>query len=529
MDVLIKDVNILDGRNNPPYKGNVGIKDGKIILENLPETAEMVIDGRGKYLSPGFIDSHSHGDLVIGEDFANITETNQGVTTQIAGQCGMSMGPINPENIEKAKSFLNAGTEKYPEEMEEFRTWGDYLKFADQLPKVNNYKLFIGYNIIRISVMGFAERNPTEAEMEKMKDHLKNAMENGALGMSTGLVYAPGPFTTTEELIELSKVMVPYGGIYSTHIRNESFDVVESVREAIEIGREAGVAVNISHHKVMGKRNWGLQKKTLEMIEEARAEGIEVTCDQYPYNRSMTHLYTCVPPWHFNNGVEAMVEKLKDPETREKIRKEMDDPESVYENTYLNSGGWDGVFVCSAGVTQDAVGMTIIEYAEKVGKDPFDAFFDLLIENKGVAGAVYHCIGDEDIYDIIKAPFTTVSSDGLTRTAEEKAHPRGYGTMPHAICAFTKDTEILSLEEMIWKITGLPAAIYKLDNKGVIEEGYDADLVIFDYEKLRDRATYTEPTELADGIEYVFINGELVMKDKELTENRPGKILRHKN
>ena len=527
MDILIKNATIIDGSGAPAYAGNVGIIDGKIVLKDLPESADKVIDAAGKYVAPGFVDSHSHGDAILGLDFGDLSKINQGVTTHIAAQCGGSMAPVTAENLSGIQGFMSAFRDGFPEEMAEWTTWGAYADYVDGLPLVANVKLFVGFNTIRIAVMGYDDRQPTAEELERMKAMVREAMEHGALGLSSGLAYVPATFDDVKTIIELAKELAPYHGVYVSHIRNESFDLVRAVEEAIEVGRQAGVPVNISHFKAMGRSNWGSHLKAIEVIEKAQAEGITVTVDQYPYNCSMTHYSPCMPPWYFKDGMDKAVEMLKDPEMRKKIQQEMDDPATDYENLYLNAGGWDGITVCACGNVPEAEGLTVTEYAASVGKTPFDAYFDLMVANNGAGTAVYHSIGDEDIYDIIRLPYAMVGSDGIVRTRTEKCHPRGWGSMIRAISAFTMEKQILPLEELIYKITALPARVFSLTNKGLVKEGYDADLVIFDYDGLRDNATYTNPTELADGIEYVLISGEVVYRNKELTGACPGKLLRH--
>lgn len=527
IDILIKNVMIVDGTGTPAYRGNVGVFNDKIVKINGNEEAEKVIDGSGLYISPGFIDAHSHGDLILGDECARLCKTSQGVTTEIGGQCGLSAAPVTPENLELVQGQLSVGALRFPKDMVNWTSYKRYLEYADAVPKTANIKSYVGHSTLRIAVMGFENRKPTVEEMEKMKELLKEAMENGAAGFSTGLIYTPCCYAETDEIVELAKVIRPYGGIYASHMRNESYDSVKSVEETIEIGRRAGVPVFISHHKVLGKSNWGLQKQTLALIQKAIDEGIEVTCDQYPYPRNMTHLNACIPPWYFTEGVAKMAELLEDEEIRKKVRKEMEDPESKYDNYYLNAGGWEGVFVSSSPNTPEAVGKTIAEYAKEINKDPFKTFFDIMVKNKGVSSAVYSSMCDEDVFEIALFPHTVVGSDGLTREMGEKGHPRAYGTCPRAICYYHKENNIMSLEEVIKKMTSMPAQRLKLKTKGIIKDGYDADLVIFNYEKLQDRATYTSSNELTDGIEYVIVNGKIVYQDKKLTGINSGRVLRH--
>lgn len=526
MEILIRNGYIIDGSGSTPYAADIGISGGKLFLHDLPETADLVLDAAGKYVTPGFIDVHSHGDELIGAgDFGDLCKINQGVTTQITGQCGMSPAPSSGKHPFQLLIPPAAVNPQLLKMNREGLSWKEYMAFVDKTPKVANIKPFVGYNAIRVAVMGYDDRHPTADELEQMKALLREAMEQGAAGMSTGLAYVPATYATTEELVELAKVMVPYGGIYTSHIRNESHSLLESVEEAISIGRQAGVSVNISHFKVMGRKNWGTHTAAVAAIEKARREGLDITCDQYPYHSSMTIYSPCIPPWHFSEGLPRLLEKLKSPKFRETVRAEILDPDTDYENFYLNSGGWDGITVCTSPNVPEAEGKTISDYARSIGKDPFDAYFDLVIANEGNGTATYHAISDDDIADIIRLPYVMVGSDGIVSSASEKCHPRGWGTMVRAICAFTKEQSVLPLETLIHRITGMPAARYGLRNKGLIRHGYDADLVIFDYEGLTDRATYTDPTALAEGIELVLVGGRIVYRQGQLTGEKPGRLL----
>ena len=526
MDIVIKNAKIIDGSGKAAYEGTVGVSDGKIVLDGDMEHAAHIIDAAGKYVAPGFVDSHSHGDELIGaDDFGELCKVNQGVTTQVVGQCGISSAPtsgktkcdplISPEN-------MNA---ELVEMTKRGLSWAEYMQFVRRVPKVTNYKFFVGFNTIRAAVLGFDNRKPNAAELEQMRSLLREAMECGAVGMSSGMIYVPGTYADTDELVAVASAMAPYGGIYATHMRNESGDLLASVQEAIEIGRRAGVAVNISHFKVLGKKNWGTHKQAVAAIEQARAEGVDVTCDQYPYDSCMTYYTPCIPPWHFSDGMDALIEKLKSEAFRQQVRQEICSPETDFENWYLNSGGWDGITICTSPCVREAEGLTVAAYAQKIGKDPFDAYFDLVIENKGLGTAVYHAMSDDDVADIIRLPYVMVGSDGIVNRRNEKCHPRGWGTMARAISFFCKERGELPLEELIYRMTGQPAQRFALDGKGYIREGYDADLVVFDYDNLRDNATYADPTALADGIDFVIINGEVVYRDHALTGVYPGKVL----
>lgn len=528
MDLLIKNAVIIDGTGRPRYNGSIGINEGKIVTGPFSETetADVVIDANGKYLTPGFIDCHSHGDMVLGDPVGDLCKVNQGFTTHIAGQCGDTMAPVSEKCLQERENMLRGLTTSLPAPFKTWNKWSAYADYVETLPMALNIKLFVGYNSIRASVMGYEDRKPIDEEIRQMQALLVDAMEHGAVGMSSGLAYIPGTFSTTEELAEVAKAMAPYNGIYATHIRNESHKLIPAVKEALDIGRIAGVSVNISHFKAKGRPYWGKVMEAAALIDEARKEGLNVTVDQYPYNRTMTQLYPSIPPWHFTEGVKALMAKLSDPELRKTIRAEMNDPASNYENMYLNAGGFDGITVCSALKTPQFSGKTISEIAEETGNDPFDTFFDLLIGNEGIVTAMYHSIGDEDIYNVIRLPYAMVGTDGIVRERTEYCHPRGWGSMVRAIIEFTKNHPVLTLEELVHKNTRQAAERYRLAQKGEIRDGYDADLVLFDYEGLKDNADYRTPYALASGIEAVFVGGKIVYKDGALTGEKPGKLLR---
>ncbi|WP_276950498.1 N-acyl-D-amino-acid deacylase family protein [Enterocloster lavalensis] len=527
LDILIKNAKIIDGTGLPVVEGNVGIRGDKIVYPTEEQAAKKVIDAAGRMVSPGFIDAHSHGDLILGTESAHLFKTNQGVTTEVTGQCGLSIAPTNPAYLDLVQHLLSLGTASFPDDMVNWNNFSRYLEYADKQPKTANVMMYVGHSTLRIAVMGFANRVATDEELEQMKAILKDAMEHGAAGFSTGLIYTPSCYADEREVVELAKVIKPYHGIYASHMRNESYDIIKSVRETIDVGRKAGVTVDISHHKTLGKANWGLQKETLRLIQEARDEGINVVCDQYPYTCNMTHLNACIPPWYFDQGFDIMTEQLKDPEFRAKLRKEMEDPETPYDNYYLNAGGWSGVFVSSSTQTPQAEGKFISEYAAEIGKDPWDAFFELMVENKCSSGGVYSSMCEADVCEIASAPFCIVGSDGLTRSWEEKGHPRASATFPHAITYFVKEKKLFTLEHMIRKMTGLTADSLSIKRKGYIRDGYDADLVIFDYDRLKDTATYTNSNSLTEGIDYVLVNGQIVYEDMKLTGIYSGKMIRH--
>ncbi len=528
-DLLIRNATIVDGTGIPRYPGSVACENGKLRLLPAETTAvaKRVIDGCGLYVSPGFIDVHSHGDVPLGRPFASLSKISQGITTHFTGQCGFSMFPVDPQKLALMKQGLAIFTDTLPEEMATFTSFANYLDYIRSLALPENVKLLVGHVSLRITAMGYDNRQPTPAELAHMKAMLREAMEHGAAGFSTGLIYIPSAFADTDELVELARVVKEYNGIYTTHMRNEANEVRKAVAEAIEVARRSGVRLQISHLKVCGRRNWGSSPEILKMIEEGIQEGLEITADQYPYTASMTHLNVCIPPKYFTRGIAGMVEQLKDPDTRARIRAELMAEEGDFENQVQNCGGFEGVFISRAAETPEVEGQTIGEYARKHNKDPFDVLFDTLIANKGVASAIYFAMCEEDVFCILKNEHVVVGTDGIVKSADERAHPRAYGAFPRAINYFVKEKGLLSLEEMIRKMTSKSAKIAMIPNKGVIQDGYDADLVVYNYTTIRDTADFIQSNRLAEGIDYVIVGGEVVYEDHQLTGATPGKILLH--
>lgn len=525
LDILIRDAMVIDGSGRDSYRGTVGIKGDRIVLNCQGAEAAQVIEGAGLYLAPGFIDSHSHSDYILSEDFAQLIKISQGVTTEISGNCGISPAPVGPGRVQLVQELINKSETDFPAEMETWTSYEKYLEYLRAAPRLTNSCSYVGLGSLRAAVMGFENRRPTQQELERMKELLEEAMKLGAMGVSTGLVYPPCCYAQLDEIVELAKVAKKYGGIYATHMRNESDGVVEAVQEAIEVGRQSGCTVVISHHKILGKSNWGLQKQTLKLIEDANAEGIDVLCDQYPYTRNMTGLAVCVPPVYYNEGISMLAQRLGDPAFRRRLKAEMQQTPPTYDNYYQNAGGWEGVLVCSAPSTKEAEGLTIHEYARQIGKDEFEAYFDILEKNKGQTLGVYSSMCEQDVFEIALAPNTVVGSDGIPTSLTNMTHPRTFGTFPRAICYYHKEKGLMTLEQVIHKMTGKTAERLRIPQRGRIEDGYFADLVIFNYEKLKDNATYTEPTKFADGIEYVIVNGRIAYQDKHLTGARSGRLL----
>ena len=514
-DILIKNASVVDGTGAAAFAADVAVKDGKIVMNPVGEAAE-VIDAAGLTLCPGFIDVHSHGDSLFGTEAGQLCKTNQGITTELTGQCGSTRYPFSTD---PEKRELMA--QKYGRDNADFTSLAKYLEWAETKPKTANYGIYIGHSAVRISAMGFESRKPTAEELDVMKAMVREAMEQGAMGMSSGLIYAPSCYADEDELVELCKVVAEYGGFYATHMRNEAGGVVDSVKEAIAVAEKSGCKLDISHHKVCGKDNWGKSVETLQLIKEARERGVDVTFDVYPYTASSTGLNVCLPADFFTHGPVKMCELLRDPAVRAELKPRMEQ----LDGRLRHCGGWDGILITVAPKNKDAEGMTVQAYADKLGQDAFEAYFDLVAENGGSASAIYFSMGEEDLQRIVCDENATIGTDGVVRDLKTPTHPRGMASFPKCIRYFVREKKLLTLEAMIRKMTGLPAQRFGLKGKGIIADGYDADLLLINPETIADRATYQDSLQLCDGIERVIVAGETVYMDKQLTGKTPGKYI----
>ena len=525
LDLLFTNAKIIDGTGKEAYIGSLGVENGVQKLNVSADTeAKRVIDAKGRYLAPGFIDAHSHGDLTFHKDFSMRAKLGMGVTTQVAGQCGESIFPCSKKYLDEYHDVCTFAIDKAPKEWEDFSSMAPFLAALERTPIALNMAEFIGHNSLRAAVMGFENREPTAAELDEMCALVDEAMRNGALGLSSGLMYMPGCFSKFDEMKALVEVVQKYNGIYVTHMRDEADRVTESVRETLDIARATGVHVWISHHKVSGLANWGRSVETLKLVDEAVKEGLNVTLDQYPFPASMTGLDACFPPMYTMVGAKKLIEQMKDPAFRSVLREQMQ-IKSDYESTFLNAGSFHRIQVSGSEKEPAAEGLRIDDYAAKLGKDPFDVLFDLYSVNNGVINGVYYTMNEDDVMRIFMNENTVVGSDGITRTETEKTHPRAFATFPQAINFFVREKKLLSLEACVRKMTGQTAEAFGFSKKGRIGEGLDADLVLFDYDLLKNCATFDEPSRRCDGIQNVVVAGEMAYENGEMTAARAGKFL----
>ena len=531
-DILLKNGLIVDGTGAPGFVGDVAVCDGKIakIAENINDTAKEIIDVTGLVVAPGFIECHTHSDprVFIGTDSVNFLE--QGSTTQIAGNCGSHPAPFYDGAMQSNRN--RTPPEEFAKWIEKAKTPTSFMAAAKEQTYGTNFAFLMGHSALRGNVMGYTPGRANGEQMAKMKGYLKEAMEQGYLGMSTGLVYAPSVYADEEEIAELASVMAPYGGIYTSHIRNEADHVEEAVAEAISIGKRAGVPTHISHIKVMGKHNEGKSVKLMRLIDDANASGHRVTADQYPFNASAASMFTQIPPKFLVGGKSVWLKKLEDPEIRKQI-----DYSIFHETDEFCSGiytaGWDGAMITRPLHTQQYANKTIGQIAKEEGKAPIDVYCDLLIANEGDMAGMYFNQNGSDILRLMAHPKIFCGSDNSDyegRPDPEKKggyHPRALASMPRRL-ELCRDFRLRTLEDAIHSITGAPAKIFGLQDRGELKEGNPADITVLDYDRVHANATYQYPYRRNSGIEYVFVNGQLALQHGVATGVRAGVVLTRK-
>jgi N-acyl-D-amino-acid deacylase len=523
-DIIIENGRVLDGTGNPWFRADIGIKDGKIAAICCLKNAEARerIDAGGHVVSPGFIDIHCHSDALL---FARPREQGkilQGVTTETIGNCGISATPTTPEKLDLLKKYTSsifAGIE-LP------WNWTSTTKFLDYIEKqqpISNIATLVGHGTVRIAVMGFDNREPNDKEMQQMKSLVSEALDQGAFGMSSGLIYPPGLYSKTPEMIDLCKVVAQKGGVYTTHMRGETDTVIESVKEALEVAEKSGVSLEISHHKTAGRDNWGKCSETLTLIEEAGNRGIEVSCDVYPYVAASTMLGALLPPWVHEGGVEQLLARLQIKENRSRIKREIVEGVPGWEN-YVKASGWDNIVIASCKYTKAHEGKSLAQIAAERALEPAETLFDLMVEEKADVLMVVFMMCEEDVAYIIKHPLVMAASDAIPSTG--KPHPRYYGTFPRVLSKYVREDKVLSLADGVRKITSMPARKLGITDRGLLQKGMWADIVIFDPATIHDKATFMEPQQYAVGIDYVLVNGQLAVKDGHYSGVLAGKVLR---
>ena len=518
---------VVDGSGAPARKGTVACKDGKITLlpaDSRP-TGDRMMDVTGLWVCPGFIDPHSHGDAYIGRPCNSLSKLSQGITTHIGGQCGSSHFPVGPEHLDDIKEAFGLPKDESTDTIKDFSTFAGYLEHVNRLSFPENIGFFTGHEILRLSAMGYDNRKPTPKEMDSMQAALEETLQNGAMGLSTGLIYIPGSYADIDELTQLCRVLAKYDRIYATHMRDEGEKVLMAMEEAIELGRRTGCRVNISHLKVCGKANHGLASQMLDLIHAAKDEGIRVSADQYPYLASCTSLMYCIPNWHYSEGFEQALRYIQSRDGREQVKNEILNPDSNFDNIYRGCGGFDGALVARCAVTKDAEGKTVAQWGRLNGMDEFEAFFTLLTRNHGDVTGIYFDTDEKDVITIMQDRGLMIGTDGAIGSPDDLVHPRTFGAFPRALGLYARNKGVMPMEEMIRKMTSLPAEVFSLGTKGRIADGMDADLVVLNPETVLDTADFAHPTLLSDGIEQVVVAGKVVYQNHRLTGENPGSVV----
>jgi N-acyl-D-amino-acid deacylase len=527
LDLKIEGALVIDGTGAPGSRADVGIR-GEVIAsigDLSGEAAGSTLRAAGRVVAPGFIDMHSHSDWRLWENRRAESKIRQGVTTEVVGNCGFSPAPTSPEFLQELRGFAL----HVPRGMDfRWQSVGEYLKAFDAEGTALNVVQLVGHGTLRIAAMGFARRAPDRKELARMQRLMADAMEDGAWGLSTGLIYAPGSYAATEEIVEIARVAGRHRGFYASHIRGEGATLLDAIREAIRVGREGDLPVQVSHIKAAGRPNWGKVADALALIDRARSEGLDVMADVYPYTASSTTLRTLLPDWALEGGVEAMLERLGTPEVRERIRREIEAP--VSGQSLLDRVGWENIMIAYCARRKDAEGRRLSEIGAERGMDPLEAAFELIVAEAGKGYMILFQLDEADLRRALAHPAVMIGSDGSSLApygalGAGKPHPRSYGTFPRVLGEYAREQRLLGLPEAVHKMTGLPAKRLGLRDRGAVRAGAKADLVVFDAKQVADTATYEAPHRYPVGIEHVIVSGRLVIKDGEHTGSLPGKLL----
>jgi len=520
-DIIIRNARILDGTGNPWYRGDLAVQDGLICsVGSVTESAPMIIDADDMCVCPGFIDMHAHPDLTLFYKRVQDYKLRQGITTEVSGNCGFTAAPLSTANAEALKKYTAFITP--PEGVDwQWQTFHQYLQAVEASNPPTNIVPLVGQGTIRIAVMGFDQRSPTSSELKAMRSLTREAMEAGSFGISTGLVYVPGAYAETDEIISLSQIASEYDGLYATHMRDEGDRLLESIEEAISIGLIAKLPVQISHHKATGQRNHGKVHQSLKLISQARNQGLDITVDQYPYVAGSTTLQAVLPTWAQEGGVEQVVHRLRNANTRKIILHELQN-----EDGEVRLGGLLEDILITSVSTKDnmcLIGLTIKEISNLRDRSPQDVILDLLIEDNCAVGMILFSLSEDDVRTVLASSHTMIGTDGIYQIGNP--HPRVYGTYPRILGRYVRESGILRLEEAIRKMTSFPAQKLGLHNKGLIRAGADADIVIFNPNTVIDVGTFQNPNQSPLGIEYVLVNGQPSIVRGEFTGTTAGRVL----
>jgi len=533
-DFILSDAHIVDGTGAPWVAGDVGISGDRIaaIGDLSGASAKKRVDVNGLAVAPGFIDVQGQSEFNVLVDNRAASKITQGVTTEITGE-GTSIAPLNDRLKKQADFYANEDTAREFGVTVDWATLGEYFQHFTRTKSTINLGTFVGAGGVRNYVMGSVNRPASAAELEQMRGLVRDAMKDGAFGISTALEYVPDTFASTDEIVELAKVARQYGGVYFTHQRSETDAIFTSMDEVFAISARAKISATIWHLKTAYHENFGKMPEVLHRIEAARARGIDVAASVYPYTRANNGLISSFPPWVLEGGTEQMMARLEDPTTRERIKKEMDEPSLTWENEWRGSGGGSGIML--VGIMNPALrkyeGMTLEEIGKEMGKDPKDAAMDIAIADHGHTGQVTSIMDEGDVRTAVSSPIVTFGSDSEEHAedgplSKSRAHPRAFGTFPRVLGMYVREEQTMRLEEAVRKMTSLAASRVRLMDRGLLRPGLFADVTVFDPHAIKDVATFQDPMHYSVGVKYVFVNGHPVLWDGAITEERPGRPLR---
>jgi N-acyl-D-amino-acid deacylase len=526
-DWLIRGAQVIDGSGAPACVADIAICGDRIVQVGQVQQrqARAVIDGAGLTAAPGFIDLHTHSDYTLLVNPLAESKVRQGVTTEVIGNCGTSPAPLGEEGYAVVRARM---AQQYRLDVT-WRSFGGYLERLAASGIAVNVVPLVGHGTLRSAVMGYARRAPTAGEWQRLQALLGEALAEGAFGLSTGLVYAPGCYAATDELVGLAEVVGRAGGLYCSHIRGESDTVLEAAQEAISIGERARVAVHISHLKAAGAANWAKTPALLDLLEGARARGLDVTGDMYPYTAGATSLGALLPPWVHEGGLAQLLPRLRDAAVRARIRRDIEHGLDGWWNP-VRAAGWAGIQISRAPRHRSYQGLRLSEVAARQGQDPLDAALDLLVAEDGNVGVVLFMMDEAQVRAILRHERVMIGSDaGATAPygllGQGHPHPRAYGTFPRILGTYVRELRVIALEEAIHRMTGLAAWRLGLGDRGLLRPGYKADVVLFDAQQVADRATYETPHRYPTGIAWVLVNGQVVLQQGERLPALPGRVL----
>ena len=530
-NIIIKEGEIVDGSGRKAFKADVLIEgdrircistDKPINMEDFPDA--LVIHAKDLIVSPGFIDTHSHSDLKVLVEPEVFPKIHQGITTEVLGQDGISMAPLPIEFISAWRKNL-AGLDGETDEIDwHFETTANYLKMIEAAKPALNESYLLPHGNVRMEAMGLEGRLPSDAEIQKMCEITRREMEAGCLGLSSGLIYMPCAYSNTAEIIELCKVIATYDGVFVVHQRSEADTIIPSMKEIIEIGKQSGVKIHFSHFKICGKNNWHHLPEMFKLLDEAKAEGIKITLDQYPYVAGSTMLGVILPPWAHDGGTDALMVRLMDDDARTKMKQDIERGIPGWDN-FVDFAGLDQIFITSVKTenNQNTIGLNLLELGKLKGKDPLDATFDLLYEEKNAVGMVDFYGLEEHVVEIIKRDEMNVCTDGLLSGTP---HPRVFGAFPRILGKYVRREKAITLEEAVAKMSGKAASAMGIKERGFIREGYFADIAIWDAATVEDKGTFKSPNQRPEGIHHVIVNGIPVILEGNYTGQRNGRVIK---